>query len=131
MRACDLVKRHVRRLIESGNRRPLAHTQPRDTACPAIPRTNQMLGDGTSWSPRPHLLGSLPDQLKCPTDGRRRVDELQFLRCEGGDQPLLIGSDQVRKRTPLKSGDDLIPLVDRVCAEVSESILAPRPCFPP
>src|SRR5262249_42867706 len=34
------------------------------------------------------------------------------------------GSDQVRKRTPLNlSGDDLIPLVDRVCAEVSDRSL--------
>ena len=39
-------------------------------------------------------------------------------------RPLLIGSDQVRKRTPLNlSGDDLIPLVDRVCAEVSDRSL--------
>src|SRR5215471_17769702 len=67
-------------------------------------------------------LASRPTQVS--NDGRRRVDELQFVRCEGGDQLLLIGSDQVRKRTPLNlSGDDLIPLVDRVCAEVSDRSL--------
>src|SRR5262245_7321003 len=43
-------------------------------------------------------LASRPTQV---SHRRTRVDELQFVRCEGGDQPFLTGSDQVRKRTPL------------------------------
>jgi hypothetical protein len=78
-----------------------------------------------SWSPKPHLLGSLPDQFKCRTGCRRRIGELQFFRREGGDNSFLIRpSDHVRERTSLNfGGDDLIRLVDRVCAEVSDRSL--------
>src|SRR5947208_49214 len=67
-----------------------------------------------SWSPKPHLLGSLPDQFKYRTGCRRRIGELQFFRREGGDNSFLIRpSDHVRERTSLNfGGDDLIRLVD-------------------
>src|SRR2546430_9899325 len=72
-----------------------------------------------------HLLGSLPDQFKCRTGCRRRIGELQFFRRERGDNSFLIRpSDHVRERTSLNfGGDDLIRLVDRVCAEVSDRSL--------
>ena len=78
-----------------------------------------------TWTPKPHLLGSLPDQFKCRTGCRRRIGELQFFRRERGNNSFLIRpSDHVRERTSLNfGGDDLIRLVDRVCAEVSDRSL--------
>src|SRR5439155_15792106 len=74
----------------------------RNATHPRALHSDQEISRWHSWSPKLRLLGSLPDQLKCPTGRRRRVDELQFIRREGGDKSLLIGPDQVRERTSLK-----------------------------
>jgi hypothetical protein len=67
----------------------------------------------------PRLLGSLPNKFKYLARRRPWIGELQFVRRERGDNSFLISPDQVRVRTSLNfGGDDLIYLVDQVCAIV-------------
>src|SRR5262245_10806657 len=82
MRACDLVKRHVRRLIESGNHRPLAHTQTRDTACPAIPRTAERSVDGKAGRQSHNQTTRKTNQAR-----RKLRYALRLLHCK----PILAG----------------------------------------
>src|SRR5262249_23696720 len=94
--------------------------QPPPTWTQAVrwPRDQPM---GTAWSPKPHLLGSLPDKFKCLAGRRPWIGELQFVRRERGDNSFLISPDHVRIRTSLNFGvEDLIHLVDRVCAIVGD-----------
>ena len=114
----------VRRLIESANTAHLnvsRHSTPLALRFPGR-STDQPMASG---SPKSHLLGAFPDQFKRCTGCRRRIGEFQFVRHEGGDNSFLIGSsDHVRERASLNfGGDDLIRLVDRVCAEVGDRSL--------
>src|SRR2546428_11743624 len=91
---------------------------------PTVSSGGRGIADGTARR-QVAPTGSLPDQFKCRTGCRRRIGELQFFRRERGNNSFLIRpSDHVRERTSLNfGGDDLIRLVDRVCAEVSDRSL--------
>ena len=59
------------------------------------------------------LFGSLPYLMDLETTHRSGVGVFQFVRCERGDNSLLISSDQVRKCTGFDmKHDNLLRLVD-------------------
>src|SRR5678816_3822571 len=94
--------------------RPCPHAHPRRRSPCRPPLTS-------AWSPKPRLLGPLPDNFKCLAGRRPWIGELQFVCRERGDNAFLISPDHVRERTSLNfGGDDLIYLVDRVCAVVGD-----------
>jgi hypothetical protein len=57
-----------------------------------------------------HLLGPLPYLMDPVTRFRSRTAVLQFVRCERGDTPFLIGSDLIRECTSIKMKVDNVHL---------------------
>src|SRR6201982_1456048 len=69
------------------------------------------------------LLGPLPYLMDLVTRFRSRTAVLQFVRCERGDTPFLIGSDLIRECTSIKMKvDNVHLLVEGVRAVVSDRL---------
>jgi hypothetical protein len=67
------------------------------------------------------LLGPLPYLMDLDTRYRGGAAVLQFVRCERGDDPLLIGPDLIRECTGVKmKADNCHVLVDGVRAVVRD-----------
>jgi hypothetical protein len=76
---------------------------------------------GEHGDPFCDLLGPLPYLMDLVTRFRSRTAVLQFVRCERGDTPFLIGSHLIRKCTGVKmKADNVHFLVDGVRAVVSD-----------